>query len=380
MFLIIWFCIGICLTLFYVGIMELYHRRWRQVPEVDVITAAPTTTVSIIIPARNEAQHIGHLLRDIRQQHYPAELIEVIVMDDHSEDDTYAIAAAAGVRVYKLQELLPNPPVSEVFKKRAIELAVQRATGKLIVTTDADCRVPAGWIRHIAEIYESRGAKLLAGPVLLCADETLFEQFQVLDFCGMQAITAASLHSGLNNMANGANLAYERDAFLAVDGYNGIDSKASGDDMLLVYKIAQRYPGTVHYLKARGATVRTEVMHTLPEFLQQRFRWTSKTGQYQDKRMTIILGLIYLFTLSLLLNLSYAINSGDASVWALFLVQLLAKAGIDFIFLRSAVVFFGRRDLMRSFITSELLHIWYIVFVGTLGNIMPYTWKGRKLR
>jgi poly-beta-1,6-N-acetyl-D-glucosamine synthase len=375
-----WLIACLFLTLFYAGMMWFYRQRWQQLPEVRVRASSPVTPVSIIIPARNEEKNIGRLLQDIQQQDYPKALLEVIVVDDHSEDATGSVAGSYGAAVYKLQDLLPQSEITSVYKKRAIELAIQKASGKLIVTTDADCRVPASWIKNLADAYERTSCKLIAAPVLLVQDETSFENFQVLDFCGMQAITGASLHSGLYNMANGANLAYEKDAFMAVNGFQGIDAKASGDDMLLVYKIAKRFDGAVLFLKSREAIVRTSVIHGFGDFLQQRFRWTSKSGSYQDKRITVILGLIYLFVLSILINISYAINTSDKMVWMLVAGQFIVKSLIDYFFLRASTAFFDRKDLLRSFLTSELLHCWYIVFVGTLGNIMPYTWKGRKLR
>lgn len=86
-------------------------------------------------------------------------------------------------------------------------------------------------------------------------------------------------------MANGANLAYEKEAFLAVDGYKDISQKASGDDMLLVYKIAQQFPDKIRFLKNKAAIVLTEPMQTLSDFLQQRYRCaTSKLGTHQKTK------------------------------------------------------------------------------------------------
>ena len=375
-----WFAGCLILTIFYCCLMLFYRQSWLGIPVAKISGTSPATKVSIIIPARNESENIGRLLRDIQRQDYPEDLLEVIVVDDHSEDTTFEIASSFHVKVFKLEDLLMDAEPSEVYKKRAIELAVQQASGKLIITTDADCRMEPDWIKSMVTCYERSSYKLIAAPVVLEQDDTLFENFQVLDFCGMQAITGASLQNGLYNMANGANLAFEKEAFLQVNGYKGIDTKASGDDMLLVYKIAQQYPGAVHFLKSKEAIVRTAVMHSFADFLQQRFRWTSKSGSYQDKRMTLILGLVYLFVLTILINLSYAITTSYSMAWAVFFLQLILKSVVDYIFLQSAASFFDRNDLMRTFITSELLHCWYIVFVGTLGNIFPYTWKGRKLR
>ncbi len=394
--------ISFLLTIFYVSIMWAYKNEWEEMEEVHVLNEHPSTSVSILIPARNEAANIGNLLHDLTQQIYPSALLEVIVIDDFSEDKTFDICQQYAIKhpfikVFRLQDLLPENIPTEAYKKKAIEAAVQRAAGKLIITTDADCRLQQHWIHSIVSFYEKEQCALIAAPVGYYKEKTKFQHFQALDFCGMQAITAASLSMKIFNMANGANLAYEKQAFLAVNGYQDIDKKASGDDMLLVYKIAKRFPDKVRFLKNKAAIVLTEPMHTLQDFLQQRFRWTSKSASYQDKRITIILGLVYLFVLSIWVNallffgdLLYTvffnntliafINFLPAILYLLMLMfQVICKTIIDYHFLKSASAFFSRHDLMKTFYTSELLHIWYIPFVGTLGNILQYKWKGRKL-
>lgn len=383
--------------------MLTYKNEWNELEEQSALAEIVQTYISVIIPARNEAKNIATLLKDISQQNYPTSLLEVIVVDDFSEDATYTICEnlakdfPVSLSVYKLQDILATD-ATNVYKKRAIEAAVLKAKGTLIVTTDADCSVQTNWLRSIATYYEQTHAKLIAAPVCFQNDNSYFEKFQTLDFCGMQAITGASLNMEMFNMANGANLAYEKQAFLAVEGYRNIDQKASGDDMLLVYKIAQKFAANVHFLKNKAAIVFTEPQRTLSDFLQQRYRWTSKSRSYQDKRITLILGLVYLFVLSIWVNGLYFLCKSVYSILfpqhtlvaliqflpvffslGMFLFQLLCKCIIDYFFLKSAAHFFKRDDLMHTFFISELYHIWYIPFVGTFGNIFQYNWKGRKL-
>lgn len=392
------------LTIFYVSIMWTYKNEWEEMEEVHFLEEHLSTSVTVIIPARNEAANIGHLLHDLTQQVYPTELMEVIVVDDFSEDGTYDICRQyaqdhAYIKVYHLKDILPDNTPTEAYKKKAIETAVQLAKGKLIITTDADCRLQQHWIQSMVSFYEKEKCALIAAPVGYYKEKTRFQHFQALDFCGMQAITAAMLQMEIFNMANGANLAYEKQAFQEVNGYQDIDKKASGDDMLLVYKIAKRFPERVRFLKNRAAIVLTEPMPDLQTFLQQRFRWTSKSASYQDKRVTVILGLVYLFVTSIWANailffgaLIYTLffSAGNllafisflpAILYLLMLIfQVICKSIIDYHFLKSASAFFNRHDLMDTFYSSEWLHIWYIPFVGTLGNILPYNWKGRKLK
>jgi cellulose synthase/poly-beta-1,6-N-acetylglucosamine synthase-like glycosyltransferase len=383
--------------------MLTYKNEWNEMEEIHVLKENPATSVSIIIPARNESKNIRHLLQDIAHQVYPNHLLEVIVIDDFSEDNTYDIVSnftdISNLKIFKLQDLVDENNIQSVYKKRAIEAAIHKASGTLIITTDADCRLQQHWIHSIVSFYEKEKCALIAAPVGYYNEHTKFQHFQALDFCGMQAITGASLSLGMFNMANGANLAYEKQAFLDVNGYQDIDQKASGDDMLLVYKIAQKFPDKIKFLKNKAAIVLTEPMHTLNDFLQQRFRWTSKSTSYQDKRITAILGLVYLFVLSIWINALYFIGKSIYSIifpthtiiglidflhvfftLLMLIFQVVCKTLVDYQFLKSASAFFNRHDLMKSFFISELFHIWYIPFVGTFGNILKYKWKGRTLK
>src|SRR5206468_12036975 len=124
--------------------------------------------------------------------------------------------------------------------------------------TDADCVPGPQWLESIHEAWQKNGLRFLAAPVRLLNDGSLIQRFQALDFLSLQGITGASVSTGFHTLCNGANLAYDKQAFLDVDGFAGIDRVASGDDMLLMYKIWKRFPGSVRFLKDRRAIVDTE--------------------------------------------------------------------------------------------------------------------------
>src|ERR1700741_4803978 len=110
-----------------------------------------------------------------------------------------------------------------------------------------------------------------------------------MDFLVLQGITGASVTKKIHSMCNGANLAYEKKIFYEVNGFAGIDHIASGDDMLLMHKIAKIYPGRIGYLKSTEAIVNTQPMATWPDFFNQRIRWASKATHYNDKRIFWVL-------------------------------------------------------------------------------------------
>lgn len=358
-----------------------YLDGWESTEIVLTEDTLPQISVSIIVPARNEEKNIGKLIQSILSQDYNPTYIEIIIIDDNSEDQTAEIVKSfnkQNIKLYNLKDLLADYEIQNAYKKRAIEQAVKKATGKLIVTTDADCIAPPRWISSIVSLYILKKPKLITGPVAFTYDQTLFQKFQALDFMSMIGITAASLNKGMFNLANGANLAYEKEAFLEVNGYQDIDKNASGDDMFLIYKIAQKFKNEVAFLKNKDAIVLTNPNKTINEFIQQRFRWTSKSFSYQDKRITLILGWVYLFNLLIIMTMLLVLF-GPLKLKVLLSV-LFYKFLVDYVFLRRVSNFFGERKLLKIFFVSEIIHVFYIVSIGTLGNFINSKWKGRTIK
>ncbi|WP_373331347.1 glycosyltransferase [Salmonirosea aquatica] len=218
---------------------------WQKIHSPCVRGTKPLPRISVIIPVRNEASHIGTLLKDLNHQSYDPNLFEVWVVDDESSDKTaYIVETFAKNSLIRLQLItapastLPSSP-----KKRAIQAAISRATGDLIVTTDGDCRVGPDWLATLAYSYQSGQAKLLSGPVTFTSERTLADHLQTVEFSSLIGSGAAAIAAGTPTLCNGANLAYEKKAFEEVGGFAGNEHLASGDDEFLMHKIAARFPG-----------------------------------------------------------------------------------------------------------------------------------------
>lgn len=368
---------ALLLSLIYVAIILVYRRGWQQLQEVAAPDSdySPTTAVSILVAARNEAEHLPACIASLKAQHFPAELLEIIVIDDHSDDNTAEIAYTAGARVVKLADYSDRGS-----KKRAIEKGIALASGILIVTTDADCIAAPNWLRTVVHFYETRHYKFIAAPVNFHKERNTFERAQSLDFLGLMLITGAGIQKGFMHMCNGANLAYERDVFYAVGGFEGIDQLASGDDMLLMQKVALQFPGSLGFLKSRSATVLTTAKPTVKSFIYQRIRWASKTNSYSEFLITAILAAVFLLCCSIVFSALLIPFAGTTAV-CLLLIQLSVKALMDFLLLKPAAVWFGRQELLKVFLPAFFGHILYIVVVGILANLVfNYEWKGRQVR
>lgn len=368
--------IGIVLFLFllYSILIIYYWVAWKSIPEFQPGNIHPQNKISVVIPARNEKGNIGKLLRALNEQTYPRQNFEVIVVDDHSTDQTAEIVKQfPDVQLISLSEDQLNS-----YKKKAIEKGIEASTGKLIVTTDADCIPQTQWLALLAAFYEERQAIFIAAPVVIDCNNSVLQIFQAMDFMVLQGITGAAVSRNALSMCNGANLAYERKAFYKVGGFEGVDNIASGDDMLLMHKINKAYPGKIHYLKSKEAIVSTQPMKTWKDFFNQRIRWASKATYFDDKRIFIVLLLVYLFNFSFLfLAVAGFFNS---CYWAWLGGLWLAKTIVEFPFFISVSRFFDHSWANRMFFFFQPLHIFYTIISGLLSQFGKYEWKGRKVK
>jgi cellulose synthase/poly-beta-1,6-N-acetylglucosamine synthase-like glycosyltransferase len=370
------------LLLAYCLLILLYRQWFLRFPLfVKNASITPVTKFSIIIPARNEEKNIGLCLDTIFTQDYPPDLFEVIVINDHSTDQTENIIRSLQkehpqLRLLNLADHI-NGKQLNAYKKKAIEFAISQSNGNWIVTTDADCSVGNKWLSMYDAFIQQNDPVFVAAPVMFTNDKSFLTTFQLLDFISLQGITAAAVSAGYHTMCNGANIAYRKDVFYEAGQFKGIDDVASGDDMLLMYKIKQKYPRQIGYLFTREAIVLTEPMKDWKSFLNQRIRWASKTGNYQDKGIFWTLALVYAVNFLLLALLCW--SPFVAKGFNNWLLLLLAKTLIELSFMVPVARFYNEVKTLVWFPLVQVFHMVYTVIAGWLGKFGTYQWKGRKV-
>jgi cellulose synthase/poly-beta-1,6-N-acetylglucosamine synthase-like glycosyltransferase len=365
--------ISLFFSLAYFVLMIRYSLDWNRLEEFHSTRNSYKVKVSVIVIARNEAANIAACLKSIAAQTYPKELVEILLADDQSGDSTVEIASNLGIEQLKI---LTNKSLTG--KKQLLSYAISVSEAELIICTDADCQVPQGWINQLIGLYVEHDAKFIAAPVQFSYNKTLFQKFQALDFLGMMAITGAGIKGAYLYMCNGANLAYPKAVFQEVGGFEGIDKKASGDDMLLMQKIALKYPNQIYFLKNREAVVITKPANSLREFWQQRLRWSSKTGDYPQKLATVQLALVWLFMFSLALTFIFAFF--EPYLFLILFISFLIKIIADFVLLNSASAYFNKKNLLRIFLAAVFLHCAYVLTIGFMAIFKrKYNWKGREM-
>ena len=381
MWLLYTICCLLCAA--YCSIIITYRVWFKKLkPFQPSKSIHPYHFFSVIIPARNEAANITSCLQSIVASNYPQVYYEIIVIDDFSTDDTPECIRKmqqqySHIKLLSLKALIGNRSFL-AYKKKAIELAITEAKGDWIVTTDADCIVPTNWLSNLNDYIQQTNAVFVAAPVSFINTHSFISLFQCLDFMSLQGITAAAVSAGVHSMCNGANLAYSKAIFYAVDGFKGIDTIASGDDMLLMDKIQKQYPGSVGYLFNNNSIVQTLPMPTWKDFINQRIRWASKTGKYTDKKIIAVLALVYLFNLSLLILFIACFFVPE--LFVLWLILLMVKTICELSFMMPVAHFFKQEKLLIWFPVMQPFHIIYTVVAGWLGLFGSYQWKDRKVK
>lgn len=372
------------MTLFLLTISLLYALftltlwvAWLRIPGVRA-DASPIDgpRITVVIPVRNEADTIGHLLHDLSRQTYFN--FDVIVADDSSTDATLAIVQQYAQHApYILRPLpLPNDQTASP-KKRAITQSVALATGDLILTTDGDCRVGPDWLASFAHFYGQTGAKLMSGPVTFTPERTITDTLQTVEFASLIGTGACTLTLGYPTMCNGANLCYVKEVFREVGGFAGVDHLASGDDEFLMHKIAARYPDGVRFLKRAEAIVQTQPHRSWRAFYNQRKRWASKWRAYQSWLPSLLAVFIFLSNAApVIAMVNWQLGFLDGPV-ALTCVGV--KLVPEFLFLRQVLLFLQKKSSVVAIPLTQLLYPFYVLFFGLAAQGKGYTWKGRKL-
>lgn len=359
-------------------ILFLLRIGWERIPVASVSAHAKSSTkLSVLIAARNEEKNIGETIECLLAQDYPHALTEIIIIDDHSTDGTAGIIASYAVRGVKLIQLNEQEALNS-YKKKAISVGIERASGELIVATDADCVMGSKWLSTLVGLYEANDYKLISAPVVYFRDDNLFERLQTLEFLYLIGLGAAAIGLGRASTCNGANMAYKRDVFYELGGFKGIDTLASGDDELFLHKVAQKYPNDIGFCKAEEAIVFTEGKKTLSGFISQRRRWASKSTRYKNKGIVVLGVGIWLYNLGLVLLAVLSLFNFGLIKWAI--VAFIFKIAGESFFVWPLARFAKRTQRMILMPLLSPLHTVYLLYIGLMGNMGKYQWKGRKVQ
>jgi len=366
--------LGVC----YVFVVAAFAVGWIKTPVFKESGVMPHRTVSVVVPARDEEDNIRNSLTDILSQNYPKQLYEIIFVDDNSTDSTLQIVEEVkaehpdtSIRIIRLKE----EKGFIAYKKRAIDEAVKIATGELIFSTDADCRMNKQWMASIVDYFERNNSEMIIAPVCFYGNDAFFGKLQILEFLSLIGVSGGAAYFNKAMMCNGANLVYKKTTYFGVGGYKKYYDSCSGDDVFLMHEVKKNHSNRIGYIKSLDATVFTKPEETIRGFYFQKKRWASKARKYSDVTTFAIAVIILTFNFAVLAD--FVAGIFNRQLLLLSIVLIIVKAITDFIFLYHVTSFFKRRDLLWIFIPAELLYYFYVSFIGIIANFGKINWKGR---
>lgn len=368
------YTIAISISTAYILLLSGLITGWKRLSIFEKGSSDPFPVfASVIIAARNEENSITDTLNSIANQSLSKNSFEVIIVDDFSTDKTSLIISG----FCKNHDNFKHISFSEhKGKKLALDFAIQQAKGNLIVTTDADCLHHKQWLETITEYYINSRAKMIVAPVLIKA-KNWFGQMQALDFMALMASGAAA--TGINKpiMNNGANLAFSKAAYLSISDPTN-KKISSGDDVFLLLKFKKLFPGSIHFLKSKRATVYTNAKKTFANYISQRKRWASKSKHYRDFDIIYTAVSVLLINFLLFACLLSAVFSTNLLI--LFFSIFSIKSIFDYIFLYKASVFFQQKSLLKYFLAVQFANIFLIPFLAFSGLFSKTKWKGATIK
>jgi len=366
----------IILSIYFATILLLIYG-FSKIKNFNSIGLKPKTAFTIVVPFRDEAENLPLLLESLSKLNYPTDLFEVILVDDDS-DFRFQTADFRPERqrtgeAFQIS-LIDNVRISNSPKKDAITTAIPLVKTDWIITTDADCIVNKNWLLTLDNYIQTHKASMIAGAVTYSGSNSFLHHFQQLDLASLQGATIGSFGIGKGFMCNGANLAYTKSLFEELNGFEGNNTIASGDDVFLLQKAIAKFPDKIHYLKSDNTIVTTKALNNWKSLFYQRVRWASKTTSYQSN-FGKLLGLVVFGGNICLLFIVCCLLFRIGDFYSL-LFLIITKSLIDFILIHQTNQFLKTKT--QSFLISSLLYPFFSVSVALYSLTGKYEWKGRK--
>jgi poly-beta-1,6-N-acetyl-D-glucosamine synthase len=364
----------ILFTPFYVALLLWCMFGLTNIEDEPAVNINKPQFLSVLIPFRNEAENLNSLFDDLSRQQLPKNLFEVIWVNDHSEDESNGVLKAliANEPSHKLIEL--NDPATG--KKAALKMAIENAMGDVIITTDADCRVPATWLQAVFDGFNTATTDMLVLPLVIKSEEGILAGFQQLENLAIQGVAFGMAANGTPISCNGANLSFKSSTFHAVGGYAGHQNIASGDDLFLLSAFVKSKKA-VQILWNKNVLVETSSEKNLTQVINQRLRWAGKMSKLNLPASTIAGGILFLHAVFMVIAVGMLFF--NRAIWLPLLLVLVARVAADVMLIKTVANRYGQslNPLKLTFVS--MIYWLYLPFMVVMSMIKRSTWKGRTI-
>lgn len=335
----------------------------------------PPPKVSILIAARDESDGLEAVLDSVLAQDYVGDW-DIWVADDRSTDNTPKILAEYQAKNPEKLHVLTIKSIPDGIspKKNALNKLIDACSGDILCLTDADCLVPPTWISYMIREFEP-GIDLVAGHSYIPAipgKSSALIFMQAVESLIYRVAGTAGLAMHLPLTSTGNNLAYSKSFFKSVNGFENVLKIQSGDDDLLMQKLAKDRPWAMRYSVTPETFVATKGKETLKELWEQRKRWASKTIYYSPK-IVFVLSMVFLFLTMLTLSAIFSIFS--IKILATTIIAFAIKCIGDLVLILRGLRIFKQEHLIRWCIPVEIIHAPFTVLAVLFGLFGRFKWK-----
>lgn len=347
---------------------------WRKAKKTKLSASDSIVNASVLIPLRNEINNLPRLFKSLNGQLASRETFEVIFINDHSTDASYAYYEELKNSLTFNHQWL-NLPMQQQGKKAALAYGIEHSKFEVIVSTDADVQHQASWLHTYQKLFAVDRIKFAFGLVEVYSDKNLFSKIQQMEFASLMLTSGATWAWGIPSMCNGANLAFRKSAYHDVKGYQSHLQLASGDDEFLYHAVYKMHPDAVYFLANPEAAVIAKPKTQLQDFISQRKRWASKWKHHKFFPMQALALFVALFQFTWL-ALPFVIWYAGPDAW-LITTCVMSKIALEVILLAEIIRHVNRSFSLPAFLILQIVYAPYVVISGLLASFQPYTWKGR---
>ncbi|GAA5219544.1 glycosyltransferase [Membranihabitans marinus] len=356
----------------YILVQLFLWFTWNRTANISLnIKDLPQLSLTVLIPVRDEGKNIAACIDSILKQSYAYDGFEILVVDDHSSDETAEV-----VSQYSMVKYLALGP-NQHGKKAAINAGVKEAAGEIILTLDGDCIVGENWVINMVGSLIGKSADIVVGPLVLQGKSqgNYVQKYQKIEQAALNIINCAGLVSRTFYSSNGANMGFYRKTFLELNPFESNAHIASGDDVFFVHK-AVAHGMKIAYVKAKKAIVSTWVQPNFESFLNQRLRWASKSKAYVHVGTNWYLYSFIAHNIVFLILIILSIVHPLSRTYLFYFI--ISKSIMDYIIIRTGLWWTGQNAMTREIIGASYFQFFYAsILLYRILKQGEFTWKGR---
>ena len=353
------------ISLIYIIITSLLLNSIKSIFSTLWPDSKPKIKISVIVAAKNEEQNIHALINSLSNQSYPADLFEVIIIDDGSTDNTYekAVGLTKEYQNYTVYKVLAKKFPG---KKGALQFGIEKAQNPFILITDADCRPEKNWIKSFAVKFES-GSEFIIGTAPLTQHKFFANKISCFENLRTLLLTLGAANIGMPYSAAARSFGFKKESFEKLSGYKNTLDTISGDDDLLLRE-AVKHKMKIDIVAEKDSFVFSDTPKSFSEYLMQKTRHI-KTSFHYIFIHKIFLAVWHLINLFMLFSPIFMIISSK------FLILFLVKIFGDIYLVSSTRKYFNYKfDFLEIIFYQAVYEILLIInFIN--GSFRKVKWK-----